>query len=32
MPLLYTWADLVVEGALDDEAAGTTAAIGQHAQ
>ena len=31
-PLLYTWADVVVEGALDDEAAGTTAAIGQHAQ
>jgi hypothetical protein len=32
VPLLYTWADVVVEGALDDEAAGTTAAIGQHAQ
>jgi hypothetical protein len=32
VPLLYTWADVVVEGALDDEVAGTTAAIGQHAQ
>ena len=32
VPLLYTWSDVVVEGALDDEAAGTTAAIGQHVQ
>ena len=28
VPLLYSWADVVVEGALDNEAAGTTAAIG----